>query len=173
MELTLGSRLTWFYTRRHLDPRKAPYIIAEHFQLSLFLIVMSLLIRFCKRLSVCLVLRYSGPLLVSSGVSSDVSVPWFLLANQYSSVWWISWEPFQQWQFLIFIISKCVSVIILTYMHVPYGGLNTLSWGIFQGVWPGDNHWKIWSVVDFYYQYVSVILHTYVYVLYGVLKSPL
>ena len=31
-------------------------------------------------------------------------------------------------QFMIFIISKCVSVIILTYMRVPYGGLNTLSW---------------------------------------------
>ena len=29
-------------------------------------------------------------------------------------------------QFLIFIISKCVSVIVLTYMHVPYRGLNTL-----------------------------------------------
>ena len=26
-------------------------------------------------------------------------------------------------QFLIFIISKCVSVIILTYKHVPYRGL--------------------------------------------------
>ena len=25
-------------------------------------------------------------------------------------------------QFLIFIISKCVSVIILTYKHVPYRG---------------------------------------------------
>ena len=34
-------------------------------------------------------------------------------------------------QFLIFIISKCVSVIILTYMHVPFRGVNTLSWGIF------------------------------------------
>ena len=30
-------------------------------------------------------------------------------------------------QFLIIIISKCVSVIILIYMHVPYEGLNTLS----------------------------------------------
>ena len=28
-------------------------------------------------------------------------------------------------QFLIFIISKCVSVIILTYMHVTYRGQNT------------------------------------------------
>ena len=26
-------------------------------------------------------------------------------------------------QFLIFIISKCVSVIILTYVHVIFGGL--------------------------------------------------
>ena len=34
-------------------------------------------------------------------------------------------------QFLIFIISKCVSVIILTYMHVTFRGVNTLSWGIF------------------------------------------
>ena len=34
-------------------------------------------------------------------------------------------------QFLIFIISKCVSVIILTSMHVPFRGVNTLSWGIF------------------------------------------
>ena len=34
-------------------------------------------------------------------------------------------------QFLIFIISKCVSVIILTYMHVTFLGVNTLSWGIF------------------------------------------
>ena len=34
-------------------------------------------------------------------------------------------------QFLIFVISKCVSVIILTYMHVTFRGVNTLSWGIF------------------------------------------
>ena len=34
-------------------------------------------------------------------------------------------------QFLIFIITKCVSVIILTYMHVTFRGVNTLSWGIF------------------------------------------
>ena len=39
-------------------------------------------------------------------------------------------------QFLIFIISKCVSVIILTYMHVTYRGVN--------------NPRNIRSVLDFY-----------------------
>ena len=28
-------------------------------------------------------------------------------------------------QFLIFIISKCVSVILHTYVYAPYGGLNS------------------------------------------------
>ena len=36
-------------------------------------------------------------------------------------------------QFLIFIISKCVSVIILTYMHETYRGVNTPLMGHFLG----------------------------------------
>ena len=115
---------------------------------------MSLLIRFCKRLSVCLVLRYSGPLPKSPLVS--------LLTYQFPDFYWqANRVPFDGFrgnlfsdgtcncvgqcvnvvdqgiitemlgQFLIFIINKCVSVITLTYMNVPYRGLYTLSCGIF------------------------------------------
>ena len=114
---------------------------------------MSLLIRFCKRLSVCLVLRYSAPLPESPAVS--------LLTYQFPDFYWqTNRVPFDGFrgnlfsdgtcncvgqcvnvvdqglitkilgQLLIIIISKCVSVIILTYMHIPYRGVNTLSWGI-------------------------------------------
>ena len=60
-------------------------------------------------------------------------------------------------QFLIFIISKCVSVIILTYMHVTFrgGGVGLIpSHGAFSrgSVSPGDNHRNIRSVLDLYNQ---------------------
>ena len=106
---------------------------------------MSLLIRFCKRLSVCLVLRYSGPFPKSPLVS--------LLTYQFPDFYWqinrVLFDGFRGnlfsdgtcncdghcvnvvdqgiiteilSQLLIFIISKCASAIILTYMHVPYRG---------------------------------------------------
>ena len=117
--------------------------------------VMSLLIRFCKRLSVCLVRHYSGPLPNSPLVSLlTYQFPYFyrqsnrvpfdgfrgnLFSNGTCNCVGQCVNVVDQGiiteilgQILIFIISKCVSVIILNYMHVPYGGLNTLSWGIFQ-----------------------------------------
>ena len=109
---------------------------------------MSLLIRFRKRLRAFLVLRYYGPL----PKSPLVSLLTYQFPDFY---WQTNRVPFDGFrgnlfsdgtcncvgqcvnvvdqriineilgQFLIFIISKCVSAIILTYMHVPYGGLNS------------------------------------------------
>ena len=104
---------------------------------------MSLLIRFCKRLSVFLILHYSGPLPKSTLLS--------LLTYQFPDFYWqTNRVPFDGFggnllsdgtcncvgqcvnvvdqeisteilgQFLIFIISKCVSVILHTYV-----GLNS------------------------------------------------
>ena len=102
---------------------------------------MSLLIRFCKRLSVCLVLRYSGPLPKSPLVS--------LLTYQFPDFYWqtnrVPLDGFRGNlssdgtcnyvgqcvnvvdqgiiteildQFLIFIINKCVSAILHTYVYL-------------------------------------------------------
>ena len=106
---------------------------------------MSLLIRFCKRLSVSLVLRYFGPL----PKSPLVSLLTYQFPDFYCQTNRIPFVGFRGnlfsdgtsncvgqcvnvvdqgiiteilGQFLIFILSKCVSVILHTYVYAPYGG---------------------------------------------------
>ena len=65
--------------------------------------------------------HYSSLITSSSPNLENISIAfWFFSNNAQWSDQWIITEKFGQ--FLIFIISTCGSVIILTYMHVPYGG---------------------------------------------------